>query len=310
MYFVARNFFSLNKEKSGYLMAAAVIAAAVLSLDGFYQYIYGKDLFRGFKPDVFFEGSATLMTKRITASMKYPTDCGMYLTFALPFSLAFFSRSKRMAGRIFFGLIVLLISGAIMLTYTRAAWVTIFPVILFFAFLLKRKLILIWLLPFALFLFFAPRTATLIRTIQPQTFIDGSLRDRITYGKEALELISRNIFLGNGINTYDRLNKELHPGKEKYAYAHNCYLQMWAELGLIGLGVFAAFLIALFRRSVLAIKRENGGILARGQGMAMVCMCMGLVVLVVSFFFDTHFYNTPLSVLFWYTCGVTAALAA
>lgn len=87
-------------------------------------------------------------------------------------------------------------------------------------------------------------------------------------------------------------------------YAHNCYLQIASETGLIGLVTFLLILITLFYRSILTlIKKPKNyywytllGSLAALLGFSIQ---MGL---------DTIFYNLDLSALFWLILGLSAAL--
>jgi len=145
-----------------------------------------------------------------------------------------------------------------------------------------------------------PHTSTLVRSIEPGRIFDDSIKVRFENAQNAIELTRGKILFGNGINTYDSVNKTAFPEKEQYFYAHNCYLQMLVELGVTGVLTFLLFLIFLFRKSLRFVRREASPKLITA---GLIC---SVTTMAISFLFDTHFYNSQLSVLFWFYCGMAA----
>ena len=304
VYFVARNYFTANKGKIKHIAAVFFITAIVISMDGFFQYVFGKDFIRGFSLDVFFKGAGELETRRITASMKYPNNLGVYLAFIIPISVTVFLKLKNISLRILAGCGILLIIGALLLTYSRSSWLALFIAIIFMIVFMKNKKFILILLPLFIFILLMPKTSTMIRSAQPGRIIDDSIKGRVRYTRDAIDVIKINPVFGSGINTYDSLNKKIHPGREIYPYAHNCYLQMWAELGLIGLLAFLSFICVLFSKTFKFLKKSAENELRP----FVVGISAGVMVLLISFIFDTHFYNSTLSVLFWASCGILAGI--
>ncbi len=303
IYFAVRNYVSLDRTRSRPMAVAALIMSAFISVNGFYQYFNGRDLIRGFAPDVFFRGQGALETIRITSSMKFPNDLGAYLAFVIPVGAAVIFSERRLWVRALAVAGTVLAAGALVMTYSRASWLALFAACVFMASLLKKKRVMLLLAPIAVFILLMPITSTFVRSSYPGTVIDDSLKGRLRYAGEALEMIRDRPLFGSGLNTYDTVNREKHPHKEGYSYPHNCYLQMCSELGLAGLMAFLVFIV-LFFRGAFILQGES-----RGEDVLMAGFYSGTAALLVTFLFDTHFYSTPISMLFWTSCGISAGMS-
>jgi O-antigen ligase len=78
---------------------------------------------------------------------------------------------------------------------------------------------------------------------------------RVTVWQTALELMVRNAVLGVGAGVYDVAEGLSHGGSGKWAAAHNSFLQIGAELGLVGLGLFI-FLIYRAAKNCCEVSRR------------------------------------------------------
>jgi O-antigen ligase len=83
-------------------------------------------------------------------------------------------------------------------------------------------------------------------------------------------------------------------------YAHNCYLQIWAEAGIFTLLSFLAFLVILLIKGIRAFRKNKSFIL-----LGLICGILGFAV---HSFFDTHLYSLQLSALFWLMSGFSQGL--
>ncbi|MBL7198377.1 MAG: hypothetical protein ISS47_09810 [Candidatus Omnitrophica bacterium] len=82
-------------------------------------------------------------------------------------------------------------------------------------------------------------------------------------------------------------------------YAHNCYLQMLAEIGIIGLASFLWIIGRLFKSSIRSFKKS--------RDLLLLGLLAGIIAFLVHSFFDTNLYSLQLSVLFWAMLGLTVA---
>lgn len=87
-------------------------------------------------------------------------------------------------------------------------------------------------------------------------------------------------------------------------YAHNCYLQVAAETGLIGLVAFLTFLGILFWHLIRRAMRSEAQLAILLPG-----LIGGLLAFVVQAAVDTNFYSLRQAVLFWVLAGVAVGLS-
>ena len=88
--------------------------------------------------------------------------------------------------------------------------------------------------------------------------------------------------------------------REGPAYAHNCYLQMLSELGLIGLASFLLILILFFYKGIKII-------LNRQKTFSWYMLLASLAAVLgfsVQMAVDTIFYSLDLGILFWILLGL------
>lgn len=108
-------------------------------------------------------------------------------------------------------------------------------------------------------------------------------------------MIRENPFLGKGVGTYmDYFTR--YSSLDSAWYAHNSYMQIWAETGIFSLLSFLAFLTILLVKGIKSANKNKDFILL-GLG----CGVFGFLV---HSFFDNQFYSVQLSFLFWLLAGL------
>jgi O-antigen ligase len=121
--------------------------------------------------------------------------------------------------------------------------------------------------------------------------------ERIQLWKGTWNMIKEHPVLGFGINTYSKyfpLYKP--PDYPDIRYAHNSYLQMWSEIGLVGLGVFLCLIFAVLKNALCKIREKiNKGFL----GLVFLGLLAGYIAFLVQSAFDTNLYSLVLFTLFW-----------
>jgi len=84
----------------------------------------------------------------------------------------------------------------------------------------------------------------------PEMSLDQSLSDRVELWRAAAQIAAAHPLLGTGYYTFRYRSAEMLKGKPRffeYANAHNAFLQVAADLGLLGLVCFAAIFAMAFR---------------------------------------------------------------
>lgn len=185
---------------------------------------------------------------------------GIALSTGAYFCPAFKNIQKSLIGIIFFLLI------ALFLTLTRAAWIAFFLLViisLFFTNIPKRYIfsgILVFSILF-IFAFFYLRTEELLFMIKERVSYDvknanigvGSIAFRVLLAQSAWEIFIKNPFLGIGFDNFVAINSNttLFPiikalgGKD--LYVHNVYLQIMAEMGIVGIIAFLNLIRVVYK---------------------------------------------------------------
>jgi O-antigen ligase len=134
------------------------------------------------------------------------------------------------------------------------------------------------------------------------------LQDRLWMWQAAWKMIQAHPWLGVGLNTFMANYRTYWVGGEWMPrYAHNCYLQVAAETGLIGLAAFLWLLWSMVARWYQAIQRSDPQAPTR---MRLIGVSVGLIVFLAQSAIDTNFYALRHAALFWTLAGLSTGLAA
>jgi len=189
---------------------------------------------------------------------------GFSLTFRIPFVIFLILTSKKVINKIIYFLLMGLTIFFIIVSFSRGAILTfilLFSSFIFFQYFFvktQRKLILFMLLftvgVFGVQSFLYQNGNTFIdrvETLTPSKFkSDSSSNERLAWYKAAFEGIKENPLLGHGFGNWKIVgNKYVSQYIQQYIvskYVHNDFLEIFAELGLVGLVLFIWFFILLF----------------------------------------------------------------
>lgn len=293
-----------NKKRIWSFVVVFLIAAFLVALSGIIQRFLGVDFLRGHQ---YVSGD------RINACFYSANGLGAYLVpvIAIVCHLLFsvFGRGRSQLIQVGLAILLGLLLICLCWTYSRASWMGFLLSLLFMAFMDKRKIIyaLVFLLIFIFF--FLPslnhmRHMSLIKD-DLNTSWDLSLggSGRIGFWKDAIIVINKYPLWGGGLNTYSRVLKR--ESLDWHWYAHNSYLQMAAETGLVGLGCFLWMLWNLFYQGFIFLKIKVADmwlkVLLQGQ-------LAGLFGFLVSCLFDNTLFTVQLGVLFWIMIGFSMAI--
>lgn len=284
-----------TQKRTNIILVVLLFSLGMIGVDGIFQRITGIDFLR-------FKGLAMVQQNQIpaiTASFNFYNDLAGYLLIVLPLliCLYLFKRPVSKLIRIVFLGEMILIILCLLLTFSRGGWFGFLIALIFMLiFSPKGKLsIFVLILLFASIISFPliSRGRVLI------TFADYGDAQRFRLWRNTIAMIKDNPVLGKGVGTFmDNLPKyDIDPGAQ---YAHNCFLQIWAEAGFFALWGFLWFVALLF---------YNGLKVIRGKGNFMLLgILTGIFGFLVHSFFDTHLYSLQLSILFWFMAGYAVAI--
>ncbi len=177
---------------------------------------------------------------RITGGFDNPNVYAEYLLILLPLAVLLFLEQKTFKGRLASVISLLILLVCMIYTWSRGAWLGL--LFAFFLFLLiVYKYSPIWLMglslvsPFALL--FVPYTVS-ERFLSIGNLADSSISYRFSVWKGLFQMLNETGWCGTGVGyaAFSAVYPAFAYGGSAYVrHAHNWYLQILAELGIVGL---------------------------------------------------------------------------
>ncbi len=284
-----------TRKRLSNILIALLASSTIVGLDGIYQQYMKVDFMRKFP----------LYTSKVTATFQFPNDLAGYLVTILPLSISLIIQ-KVTNRRLRLPLIVLsiILIRCLLLTQTRGAWLGFILGLFFVCLFNGKKAFLLGVLFLIILALFSP----LVIKNQIKSFAtlstDVSTNDRMIIWGTAWRMFMDKPFFGHGLGTFMSVfGRYRPPDYGEIVYAHNCYLQMAAEIGIFGLSIFLWFIVALFKSTILKLIKSDDKFLKA----ALIGLIGGILAYLVHSFVDTNLYSLPLAVLFWAMAGLAAA---
>ena len=285
-----------------YIIFILILSASLVSLDGLYQLMSGRDLF----------SARTLMVyphlgiKRITASFQQAGSLGIYLGVVIPLAMTLELFYLDGLKRLLIGGMCIVMLAALILTFVPGAVFGVYMA-LSTIFLIKKKklLFLLLLLGFVLGFFLLPPSLT--NWSSGAFFL--TFKGRLKMWEIALKMIKMHPLMGLGLHTFP-LNYEKYcpPGYPFYGlgtpYAHNMYVHMATEIGLLGVVSFFILIFALFKNSMAAYKKAK----EEYQKVCLLGLLGAMVAFLVHGILESSLYTSQGAILFWILLGLTVSL--
>ena len=135
--------------------------------------------------------------------------------------------------------------------------------------------------------------------------------DRIAIFRNSLKMIRQHPLMGVGANTFMKNYQRYKENPEyrnvvtsDYLYAHNNFLHLTAEIGLLGLGVFLWLLYRLFKQGVRIYRKLADNYLKIISLSLIAC----LLAFLVNGLTESSLYSSRVAMIFWYLAGFLFAL--
>lgn len=273
--------------------SAAVMAGGSLFVivEAVWQELFGRGLFLGHQWMVY---------DRMTGPYENPIDLATYLMVIILFLLGLAAAVPRR--RVRAALWVLMVALLLCLGRTLAfgAWLSFGAALAWLIWrepaLRRPALVTGVVILFAAGFFVLRRGYWTVLSLS-----DVGTKDRVFMWQDALRMIQDQPILGHGINTFMANYLQYWVGGEQQPrYAHNCYLQMAAETGLVGLAAFLWLLWRVFAKIGRGLQAARGS----GDRLLLAGLAAGLLAFVIQAGYDTNFYAMRQVALFWVLAGL------
>jgi len=270
-------------------------AAGAVFLEAISQERYGRGFFMRHRLDFY---------GRMTGPYENPIDLATLLMVLIPILLGYAAIRRRGTRWSVWGVLFLL---AISLARTEAvgAWLGLGVGLMVLALggrTLRRAALAVVVLGMLAAGFFLVTSG---RLKEPSWLADIGAWDRWVVWQAAIRMIMDRPVLGHGLNTFMSLYLDYWVGGERAPrYAHNCFLQVAAETGLVGLLLFVGLLWLMCRRWIVSVRH-----LPARDGLLLWGLLAGLLAFIAQSAVDTNFYALRQAALFWTLSGLATGLA-
>lgn len=279
------------------LLIAGLIVFCVVGLDAVYQQIYKFDFIRHFR------ARETNTQIRLSGPFNQYGLLAAYLIALLPaLTASLFAPFKNRAFAKRLGLFILTAFGFYLLyrTQSRGAWLACFVSLILLAIILRNKwLSILFAATVIVIPFIIPRNTIVHLDAQGK---EQSIVERVQLWNRAVQVIKARPLFGCGINTYTQNHEKFDTIKNWRVpgyYAHNGYLQLAAETGLISLAIFV-WILGFSIYSGYTGFRKSKNVLAAG-------FLAGYIALLLQVFCDTTLHNLQSAALIWFYTGLMFA---
>jgi len=281
-----------------------VLCSVPLAATGVANYLSGATLSTGVRGFYRIEGYVGQGGSGLTGN---PNDLALMLNLIVPLAgvLAFVSRGMRRLVAIAALLLAVL---AVVLTFSRAGFVTLAASFVMFLLVLARRkapgaaaalLALAICIPPLLPAGYVDRLSTITNIESDRT---GSAQGRWRDIQEAAEVVAKNPVVGAGIGN-DILAMNVQRGDD-WTQVHNVYLQYGVDLGIPGLLLFA-WLHLLCYRTARAVEKRSA---KQGTNRDLTLLAAGIQVSLVAFLVAAMFHPIAYQFYFFSIGGLAVAL--
>ena len=284
------------------LVAGSSVCVLVSGLCGVYQRIQGVEVNESYVDMKLNAG----MPGRVYSFFDNPNTFAQVLILLLPLVLALMLSSRSLLGKAAAAGIFAIGVVALGMTYSRASWIGLVAAALCYVFLWNRRL-----LPLCFVAGFAAipllPTSILNRILTITNMSDSSTSSRFPQYEAAIRLLMREPITGAGLGA-DAVRRtvqlqSLYQGRAPFVHAHNTFLQIWLETGLLGLGSFIASLIWAAKATARSIKTCQDPV-ARHMAIGGLSSLFGVMVCGLADYIWTY---PRIMFIFWFVFGLTLA---
>ncbi len=291
-----------TRKQLEFFTGALVLLAAVVSLIGVAQYVFGVSGADSWvDSDMFSE-----ITTRVYSTLQNPNVLAEYLVLILPLGGALLLTAKDWGRRILWFLCCGLITLCLLLTFSRGGWLGALIAGAIFVVMLSPRLILLAPVALVVLWFLLPDT------IKSRFSSIGDMKDSSTSYRVAIWMgtiaMLKDYWLcgvGPGTEAFNQIYPAYGYQAANAQHSHNLFLQLVSDGGICTLILFLVIIFA-FGRQICASISKNKNWRSRIFPIAVLSGVLGFLAQSMT---DHTFYNYRVTLVFWAVLGLGSAWA-
>ncbi len=300
--FVVENAVTTKKRLD--ILTVAIVAVGVLvSLYGFYQFIFGTTGSNAWTDDQMFSSIKT----RVYSTLQNPNVLSEYLLLIIPLAAAWMFTAKgalkKLVSLCAFGIMCV----CMLLTFSRAGWLGLLFAAAIFLILIDRRYIILCVAAVVI-LFLAAPDVIIDRITSIGDMEDGSTSYRVAIWLGTAAMLKDYWLCGIGPGTaaFNLIYPTYSYNNAIAQHSHNLFLQITSDTGICGIVIFLILLVVFVRMMCTAIHRETD----KKSKIFQISFLAGVGGFLVQSMADYSFYNYRVMYLFWVYLGLSALFAA
>ncbi len=244
-----------DQEKLKKLLSFFYLAMLITAAVAFYQRVMGVEVDASLTDLELNEG----MPGRVYSTFENPNNYAEYIVLLLPMALAYCTMLSRRKLRLGAILLLILPVGALLMTYSRSGWVSFALAVMVFVFFYDKRLLLPLL---ALCIMAIPLLPETIynRILTIGTTADSSNMYRVYIWDSALQMLRHHGIAGLGLGPANFRAVYLayaHAEALPAPHSHMLALEIWLEMGLLGILSFLAYYLSTLRNAIASFKAAD-----------------------------------------------------
>lgn len=285
-----------NSRDAAALLGPILVGGTLMGLWAMYQVVRPPQVTESWV-DVTTSGELV----RVFASMGNPNYLAEYMALYLPIGVALWLQHK--GRRLELAIPIGLMAAALLLSWSRGGWL---------AFVVAMVVFVLMRMPhWSVLMFLGGLSVPLVapesimrRLVSAFTLADSSNMYRVSVWAGIQAMLKKFWFIGAGLGAeaFAKVYEEFMLPGAHVVHAHNTYMEVFAEMGILGLIAVLWSIFAVIRRSyVVGVQQRSSLIIAAVPAALLGLMFHGLV--------EHIWYNPKLLFAFWAVAGLGVGLA-
>lgn len=285
-------------------MVCLLVSAAGTVLYGIYQYAHMLTLHEAEWVD---NSAFPLLKRRMYSTLYNPNLYSAFLLMIMGGTASMSIWTRHTWHRVGYLTLFAALGLCLILTYSRGAWLSVAALVFFFGLVWDKRLWLLFLLVPPVLLFYHGGVTDRLLSIFYHSEADTSVSMRLDMWYSAIEMIIEHPLLGVGWGAfkfvYPVYNELIQEAGITIFHAHNMFLNIWAETGILG---FVCFFWFFYGNAYYGWKLLKMPQIDTFDRAAATMMIAAVVSQTICGFSDYDLFSTQISLTFWLICGIFA----